>query len=159
VQVNPAASPRTNRPRDVAMRSSERAVNVPKGRSKGADQVVALETATISCSTLRLTETNYQSTTSFFHFSFLQRAPVSINGCRQCARLVQNARVGAGQYKPARASRSRGPGANTVALVETIKALTAETPAIDPAAVHVDLMLAPHAGNRADGARRATYEM
>ena len=70
-------------------------------------------------------------------------APVRIKDVGNALNSVQNARVGAWfNNKPAEGiAIQKAPGANTVALVDTIKALMPKLQQSIPPSVHVDLML------------------
>src|SRR5438477_512663 len=110
-------------------------VNEPKGTIEGPDQVVALET-------------NDQLFNADAYgniiIAYRNGAPVRIKDVGNALDSVQNARVGAWfNNKPAEGiAIQKAPGANTVALLDTIKALMPKLQQSIPPAVHVDQMLA-----------------
>jgi hydrophobe/amphiphile efflux-1 (HAE1) family protein len=135
VQVNPAAlAAHRIGLEDVRNALVNATVNEPKGAIEGADQVVALET-------------NDQLFNADAYgniiIAYRNGAPVRIKDVGNALDSVQNARVGAWfNNKPAEGiAIQKAPGANTVALVDTIKALMPKLEQSIPPAVHVDLML------------------
>src|SRR5246500_3075710 len=135
VQVNPAAlAAHGIGLEDVRNALVNATVNEPKGSIEGADQVVALET-------------NDQLFNADAYgniiIAYRNGAPVRIKDIGNALDSVQNARVGAWfNNKPAEGiAIQKAPGANTVALVDTIKALMPKLQQSIPPAVHVDLLL------------------
>src|SRR6201987_4647392 len=135
VQVNPAAlAAHGIGLEDVRNALVNATVNEPKGSIEGVDQVVALET-------------NDQLFNADAYgniiIAYRNGAPVRIKDVGNALDSVQNARVGAWfNNKPAEGiAIQKAPGANTVALVDTIKALMPKLQQSIPPAVHVDLML------------------
>ena len=135
VQVNPAAlAAHGIGLEDVRNALVNATVNEPKGAIEGADQVVALET-------------NDQLFNADAYgniiVAYRNGAPVRIKDVGNALNSVQNARVGAWFNNKAAEGIAiqKAPGANTVALVDTIKALMPKLEQSIPPAVHVDLML------------------
>src|SRR6201988_3839372 len=135
VQVNPAAlAAHGIGLEDVRNALVNATVNEPKGSIEGVDQVVALET-------------NDQLFNAEAYgniiIAYRNGAPVRIKDVGNALDSVQNARVGARFNNKAAEGISiqKAPGANTVALVDTIKALMPKLQQSIPPAVHVDLML------------------
>ncbi len=109
-------------------------VNEPKGSIEGANQVVTLET-------------NDQLFNAAAYgniiIAYRNGAPVRLKDVGSVVNSVQNTRVGAWYNNRAAegVAIQKAPGANTVALVDTIKALMPKLEQSIPPAVHVDLML------------------
>jgi hydrophobe/amphiphile efflux-1 (HAE1) family protein len=135
VQVNPAAlAAHGIGLEDVRSALVNATVNEPKGSIEGVNQMVALET-------------NDQLFNAEAYgniiVAYRNGAPVRIKDVGNALDSVQNARVGAWFNNKAAEGIAiqKAPGANTVALVDTIKALMPKLEASIPPAVHVDLML------------------
>jgi hydrophobe/amphiphile efflux-1 (HAE1) family protein len=135
VQVNPSAlAAHAIGLEDVRNALVNATVNEPKGAIEGSDEVVALET-------------NDQLFNAEAYgniiIAYRNGAPVRVKDVGNALDSVQNARVGAWfNNKPAEGiAIQKAPGANTVALVDTIKALMPKLQQSIPPAVHVDLML------------------
>jgi hydrophobe/amphiphile efflux-1 (HAE1) family protein len=135
VQVNPAAlAAHGIGLEDVRNALVNATVNEPKGAIEGEHQVVALET-------------NDQLFNAKAYgniiIAYRNGAPVRIKDVGDALDSVQNARVGAWFNNKAAEGIAiqKAPGANTVALVDTIKNLMPKLEQSIPPAVHVDLML------------------
>ena len=135
VQVNPATlAAHGIGLEDVRNALVNATVNEPKGSIEDANQMVALET-------------NDQLFNAEAYgniiVAYRNGAPVRIKDVGNALDSVQNARVGAWFNNKAAEGIAiqKAPGANTVALVDTIKALMPKLEASVPPAVHVDLML------------------
>jgi hydrophobe/amphiphile efflux-1 (HAE1) family protein len=135
VQVNPAAlAAHGIGLEDVRNALLGATVNLPKGSIEGAHQMVSLET-------------NDQLFDAAAYgnliVAYRNGAPVRLKDVGNVVDSVQNARVGAWfNNRPAEGiAIQKAPGANTVALVDTIKALMPKLEQSIPPAVHVDLML------------------
>jgi hydrophobe/amphiphile efflux-1 (HAE1) family protein len=135
VQVNPAALAAHGLGlEDVHNALVNATVNEPKGEVEGEHQVVALET-------------NDQLFNAKAYgdviIAYRNGAPVRVKDVGDVLDSVQNARTGAWFNNKAAEGISiqKAPGANTVQLVDTIKALMPKLEASIPPAVHVDLML------------------
>ena len=119
---------------DVRNALANATVNEPKGSIEGAHQVVTLET-------------NDQLFNAAAYgniiIAYRHGAPVRIKDVGDVVNSVQNTRVGAWfNNRPAEGvAIQKAPGANTVALVDTIKALMPKLEQSIPPSVHVDLML------------------
>ena len=135
VQVNPAAlAAHGIGLEDVHNALVNATVNEPKGAIEGANQVVALD------SNDQLFDAKSYGN---IIVAYRNGAPVRVSDVGVALDSVQNSRVGAWfDNKPAEGvAIQKAPGANTVALVDTIKALMPKLEASIPPAVHVDLML------------------
>src|SRR5438105_2369086 len=135
VQMNPAAlAAHGIGLEDVRNALVNATVNEPKGAIEGPDQVVALET-------------NDQLFNAEAYgniiIAYRNGAPVRIKDVGNALDSVQNVRVGAFfNNKPAEGiAIQKAPGANTVALVDTIKELMPKLQQSIRPAIHVDLML------------------
>ena len=135
VQVNPAAlAAHGIGLEDVRSALVNATVNTPKGSIEGEHEVVALET-------------NDQLFNAKAYgniiIAYRNGAAVRIRDVGDAIDSVQNARVGAWFNNKATEGIAiqKAPGANTVALVDTIKALMPNLEESIPPAVHVDLML------------------
>jgi hydrophobe/amphiphile efflux-1 (HAE1) family protein len=135
VRVNPAAlAAHGIGLEDVRNALVNATVNEPKGAIEGDQQVVKLET-----------NDQLFNAKSYGNIIIAYRngAPVRIKDVGDAINSVQNTRTGA--WFDNRAAEGlaiqKAPGANTVALVDTIKALMPKLEASIPPAVHVDLML------------------
>jgi hydrophobe/amphiphile efflux-1 (HAE1) family protein len=135
VQVNPAAlAAHGIGLEDVRNALANATVNEPKGSIEGEHQMVSLET-------------NDQlfdaATYGRLIVAYRHGAPVRVKDVGDVVNSVQNSRVGA--WYDNRAAEGiaiqKAPGANTVELVDTIKALMPKLELSIPPAVHVDLML------------------
>ncbi len=135
VQVNPAAlAAHGIGIEDVHNALVNATVNEPKGSIEGAHQVVTLET-----NDQLLDASAYGN----LIVAYRNGAPVRLKDVGDVLNSVQNSRVGAWfDNRPAEGiSIQKAPGANTIALVDTIKALMPKLEASIPPSVHVDLML------------------
>jgi hydrophobe/amphiphile efflux-1 (HAE1) family protein len=135
VQVNPAAlAAHGIGIEDVRNALVNATVNEPKGAIEGEHQVVALET-----------NDQLFNAKSYGNIIIAYRngAPVRIKDVGNALDSVQNARVGAWFDNKAAEGIAiqKAPGANTVALVDTIKELMPKLEQSIPPSVHVDLML------------------
>jgi multidrug efflux pump subunit AcrB len=135
VQVNPAAlAAHGIGLEDVRNALAGATVNLPKGAIEGAHEVVALET-------------NDQLFDAAAYgnliVAYRNGAPVRVKDVGEVVNSVQNARVGAWFNNLAAEGLAiqKAPGANTIALVDTIKALMPKLQQSIPPSVHVDLML------------------
>jgi hydrophobe/amphiphile efflux-1 (HAE1) family protein len=135
VQVNPPAlAAHGIGLEDVRSAISNATVNEPKGSIEGANQVVALETND------QLTDAKAYGN---IIVAYRNGAPVRVKDVGTVLDSVQNARVGAWFNNKAAEGIAvqKAPGANTVALVDTIKALMPKLEQSIPPSVHVDLMM------------------
>jgi multidrug efflux pump subunit AcrB len=109
-------------------------VNEPKGAIEGENQITALETND------QLFDAKAYGNVIV---AYRNGAPVRIKDVGEVHDSVQNARVGAWFNNKAAEGIAiqKAPGANTVALVDTIKNLMPKLEQSIPPAVHVDLML------------------
>ena len=135
VQVNPAAlAAHGIGLEDVRNALVEATVNLPKGEIEGEHQVVSLET-------------NDQLFNAKAYgnliIAYRNGAPVRLKDVGDVINSVQNARTGAWFNNRAAegVAIQKAPGANTIALVDTIKALMPKLEQSIPPSVHVDLML------------------
>jgi hydrophobe/amphiphile efflux-1 (HAE1) family protein len=135
VQVNPGAlAAHGIGLEDVRNALAGATVNLPKGAIEGAHEVVALET-------------NDQLFNAAAYgnliVAYRNGAPVRVKDVGEVVNSVQNARVGAWFNNLAAEGLAiqKAPGANTIALVDTIKALMPKLQQSIPPSVHVDLML------------------
>jgi hydrophobe/amphiphile efflux-1 (HAE1) family protein len=135
VQVNPAAlAAHGIGLEDVRSALVNATVNTPKGSIEGEHEVVAIET-------------NDQLFNAKAYgniiIAYRNGAAVRIRDVGDAIDSVQNARVGAwfNNKTTEGIAIQKAPGANTVALVDTIKALMPKLEESIPPAVHVDLML------------------
>src|ERR1700738_2788784 len=109
-------------------------VNLPKGAIEGAHELVAIET-------------NDQLFDAAAYgdliVAYRNGAPVRIKDVGEAVDSVQNTRVGAWFNNRAAegVAIQKAPGANTIALVDTIRALMPKLQQSIPPSVHVDLML------------------
>ena len=135
VQVNPAALAAHNIGlEDVHTALTNATVNEPKGAIEGAQQVVALETND------QLFDAKAYGNVII---AYRNGAAVRIKDIGNVLDSVQNARVGAWFNNKAAegVAIQKAPGANTVALVDTIKDLMPKLEQSIPPSVHVDLMM------------------
>src|ERR1700688_3985552 len=135
VQVNPAAlAAHGIGMEDVRNAIASATVNVPKGTIEGANQLVALE------SNDQLLDAKAYGD---IIVAYRGGAPVRIKDVGEVRDSVQNARVGAFFNNKAAEGIAvqKAPGANTVALVDTIKALMPKLEQSIPPSVHVELMM------------------
>jgi hydrophobe/amphiphile efflux-1 (HAE1) family protein len=135
VQVNPAAlAAHGIGLEDVHSALSNATVNEPKGAIEGAQQVVALET-----NDQLFDAKSYGNVI----IAYRNGAAVRIKDIGNVLDSVQNARVGAWFNNKAAegVAIQKAPGANTVALVDTIKNLMPKLEQSIPPSVHVDLMM------------------
>jgi hydrophobe/amphiphile efflux-1 (HAE1) family protein len=109
-------------------------VNLPKGAIEGAHELVAIET-------------NDQLFDAAAYgnliIAYRNGAPVRLKDVGEAVNSVQNTRVGAwfNNLAAEGISIQKAPGANTIALVDTIKELMPKLQQSIPPSVHVDLML------------------
>jgi hydrophobe/amphiphile efflux-1 (HAE1) family protein len=135
VQVNPAAlAAHGIGLEDVRTALVNATINEPKGSIEGEHQVVALETND------QLFDAKAYGN---IIIAYRNGAAVRLKDVGETLDAVQNARVGAWFNNKAAEGIAiqKAPGANTVALVDTIKALMPKLEASIPPSVHVDLML------------------
>ncbi len=135
VQVNPTAlAAHGIGLEDVRNALVNATVNEPKGSIEGAEQITALETND------QLFDAKAYGN---IIVAYRNGAPVRIKDVGEALNSVQNARLGAWFDNKAAegVAIQKAPGANTVALVDTIKALMPKLEASIPPSVHVDLML------------------
>src|SRR5271167_4727509 len=135
VQVNPTAlAAHGIGLEDVRNALVNATINEPKGTIEGEHQVVAIETND------QLFDAKAYGN---IIIAYRNGAAVRIKDVGDAFDSVQNARVGAFFNNKAAEGIAiqKAPGANTVALVDTIKALMPKLQASIPPAVHVDLML------------------
>jgi hydrophobe/amphiphile efflux-1 (HAE1) family protein len=135
VQVNPAAlAAHGIGLEDVHTALVNATVNEPKGAIEGPHQIVALET-----NDQLFDAKSYGNVI----VAYRNGAPVRLQDVGDVIDSVQNARVGAWfNNKPAEGiAIQKAPGANTVALVDTIKDLMPKLEQSIPPSVHVDLMM------------------
>ena len=135
VQVNPAAlAAHGIGLEDVRNALVGATVNLPKGEIEGEHQVVSLRT-------------NDQLFNAKAYgnliIAYRNGAPVRLKDVGDVINSVQNARTGAWFNNRAAegVAIQKAPGANTIALVDTIKALMPKLEQSIPPSVHVDLML------------------
>jgi hydrophobe/amphiphile efflux-1 (HAE1) family protein len=135
VQVNPAAlAAHGIGLEDVRNALAAATVNLPKGAIEGQHELVAIET-------------NDQLFDAAAYgnliVAYRNGAPVRLKDIGETVNSVQNTRVGAwfNNLAAEGIAIQKAPGANTVALVDTIKALMPKLEQSIPPAVHVDLML------------------
>src|SRR5215831_14241036 len=135
VQVNPAAlAVHGIGLEDVRNALAGATVNLPKGAIEGPHEVVALET-------------NDQLFDAAAYgnliIAYRNGAPVRLKDVGDAINSVQNTRVGAwfNNLAAEGIAIQKAPGANTIALVDTIKALMPKLQQSIPPSVHVDLML------------------
>jgi multidrug efflux pump subunit AcrB len=135
VQVNPAAlAAHGIGLEDVRNALAAATVNLPKGAIEGQHELVAIET-------------NDQLFDAAAYgnliVAYRNGAPVRLKDVGEAVNSVQNTRVGAwfNNLAAEGIAIQKAPGANTVALVDTIKALMPKLEQSIPPAVHVDLML------------------
>src|SRR5262249_25657592 len=109
-------------------------VSVPKGSIEGDQQITAIET-----NDQLFDAQAYENVI----VAYRNGAPVRLKDVGSVINSVQNTRVGAFfNNKPAEGiAIQKAPGANTVALVDTIKELMPKLQQSIPPAVHVDLMM------------------
>jgi hydrophobe/amphiphile efflux-1 (HAE1) family protein len=135
IQANPAAlAAHGIGLEDVRTALTNATVNEPKGSIEGAHQVTAIET-----NDQLFDAKSYGNVI----VAYRNGAPVRVKDIGDALDSVQNARVGAWFNNKAAegVAIQKAPGANTVALVDTIKALMPKLEQSIPPAVHVDLML------------------
>ncbi|HXP04934.1 MAG TPA: efflux RND transporter permease subunit [Stellaceae bacterium] len=135
VQVNPAALGAHGLGlEDVRTALTNATVNEPKGSIEGANQVVALD------SNDQLLDAQAYGN---IIVAYRNGASVRVKDIGTVIDSVQNARIGAFfNNKPAEGlAIQKAPGANTVDLVDTIKALMPKLEQSIPPSVHVDLMM------------------
>jgi hydrophobe/amphiphile efflux-1 (HAE1) family protein len=135
VQVNPAAlAAHRIGLEDVRTGIVNATVNEPKGSIEGEHQITAIET-----NDQLFDAKAYENVI----IAYRNGAPIRIKDIGNVIDSVQNARVGAFfDNKPAEGiAIQKAPGANTVALVDTIKELMPKLEQSIPPSVHVDLML------------------
>src|ERR1700730_16582601 len=135
VQVNPTElAARSVGLEDVRNALAAATVNLPKGSIEGPHELVALET-----------NDQLFDAASYANLIIAYRngAPVRLKDVGDVVNAVQNIRVGA--WFDNRAAEGiaiqKAPGANTIALVDTIRALMPKLQQSIPPSVHVDLML------------------
>src|SRR6202045_2273264 len=135
VHVNPAAlAAHGIGLEDVRNALAAATVNLPKGAIEGAHELVAIET-------------NDQLFDAAAYgnliVAYRNGAPVRIKDVGEAVNSVQNTRVGAwfNNLAAEGISIQKAPGANTIALVDTIKELMPKLQQSIPPSVHVDLML------------------
>ena len=135
VQANPAAlAAHGIGLEDIRSAIANATVNVPKGAIEGAHQVTTLE-----ANDQLFDAKAYQK----LIVAYRNGAPVRLEDVGTVFDSVQNARVGAWFNNEATegVAIQKAPGANTIALVDTIKALMPQLKQSIPPAVQVDLML------------------
>jgi len=135
VQVNPAAlAAHGIGMEDIRNAIANATVNVPKGTIEGKNQLVALE------SNDQLLDAKAYGN---IIVAYRNGAPVRIKDVGEVLDSVQNARVGAFFNNKAAEGIAiqKAPGANTVALVDTIRALMPKLEQSIPPSVHVELMM------------------
>jgi hydrophobe/amphiphile efflux-1 (HAE1) family protein len=135
VQVNPAAiAAHGISLEDVRTALTNATVNEPKGSIEGEHQITALET-----NDQLFDAKSYGD----LIVAYRNGAPVRLKDVGTIVDSVQNARLGAWYNNKAAegVAIQKAPGANTVALVDTIKALMPKLEQSIPPAVHVELML------------------
>jgi len=135
VQVNPTElAARSVGLEDVRNALAAATVNLPKGSIEGPHELVALET-----------NDQLFDAAAYANLIIAYRngAPVRLKDVGDVVNAVQNIRVGA--WFDNRAAEGiaiqKAPGANTIALVDTIRALMPKLQQSIPPSVHVDLML------------------
>ncbi|MFL5269465.1 MAG: efflux RND transporter permease subunit [Stellaceae bacterium] len=135
VQVNPTAlAAHSIGLEDVRGALAGATVNLPKGSIEGPRELVALET-------------NDQLFDAAAYgdliVAYRNGAPVRLKDVGEVVNSVQNTRVGAwfNNLAAEGIAIQKAPGANTIALVDTIKALMPKLQQSIPPSVHVDLML------------------
>jgi hydrophobe/amphiphile efflux-1 (HAE1) family protein len=135
VHVNPAAlAAHGIGLEDVRNALAAATVNLPKGAIEGAHELVAIET-------------NDQLFDAAAYgnliVAYRNGAPVRLKDVGEAVNSVQNTRVGAwfNNLAAEGISIQKAPGANTIALVDTIKELMPKLQQSIPPSVHVDLML------------------
>jgi hydrophobe/amphiphile efflux-1 (HAE1) family protein len=135
VQVNPAAlAAHSIGLEDVRNALAGATVNLPKGAIEGPRELVAIET-------------NDQLFDAAAYgnliVAYRNGAPVRLKDIGEVVNSVQNTRVGAwfNNLAAEGIAIQKAPGANTIALVDTIKALMPKLQQSIPPSVHVDLML------------------
>jgi hydrophobe/amphiphile efflux-1 (HAE1) family protein len=135
VQVNPAAlAAHGIGLEDVRNALVGATVNLPKGEIEGEHQVVSLRTND------QLFDAKAYGN---LIIAYRNGAPVRLKDVGDVINSVQNARTGAWFNNRAAegVAIQKAPGANTIALVDTIKALMPKLEQSIPPSVHVDLML------------------
>src|SRR6266851_449215 len=135
VQVNPAAlAARGIGIEDVRNALAAATVNLPKGAIEGPHQIVALET-----NDQLFNADAYKN----LIIAYRNGAPVRIKDVGDVLNSVQNVRMGA--WFDNRAAEGiaiqKAPGANTIALVDTIKELMPKLEQSIPPSVNVELMV------------------
>src|SRR5713226_7131723 len=135
VQVNPAAlAARGIGIEDVRNGLAAATVNLPKGAIEGPHQIVALET-----NDQLFNADAYKN----LIIAYRNGAPVRLSDVGDVLNSVQNVRMGA--WFDNRAAEGiaiqKAPGANTIALVDTIKELMPKLKQSIPPSVNVDLMV------------------
>ena len=135
VQVNPQAlAAHGIGLEDVRNALAAATVNLPKGGIEGPHELVAIET-------------NDQLFDAAAYgnliVAYRNGAPVRVKDIGEAVNSVQNTRVGAwfNNLAAEGIAIQKAPGANTIALVDTIKALMPKLQQSIPPSVHVDLML------------------
>ena len=135
VQANPAAlAAHSIGLEDVRNALAGATVNLPKGAIEGPRELVAIET-------------NDQLFDAAAYgnliVAYRNGAPVRLKDIGEVVNSVQNTRVGAffNNLAAEGIAIQKAPGANTIALVDTIKALMPKLQQSIPPSVHVDLML------------------
>jgi hydrophobe/amphiphile efflux-1 (HAE1) family protein len=135
VQVNPTAlASRGLGLEDVRTALTNATVNEPKGSIEGDQQITAIETND------QLFDAKAYGNVII---AYRNGAPVRIKDVGDVIDSVQNTRVGAWYDNKAAEGIAiqKAPGANTVALVDTIKELMPKLEQSIPPSVHVDLMM------------------
>jgi hydrophobe/amphiphile efflux-1 (HAE1) family protein len=135
VQVNPGAlAAHGIGLEDVRNALAAATVNLPKGGIEGPHELVAIET-------------NDQLFDAAAYgnliVAYRNGAPVRVKDIGEAVNSVQNTRVGAwfNNLAAEGIAIQKAPGANTIELVDTIKALMPKLQQSIPPSVHVDLML------------------
>src|SRR5216684_4054508 len=135
VQVNPAAlAAHSIGLEDVRNALAAATVNLPKGSIEGPHELVAIETND------QLFEAAAYGN---LIVAYRNGAPVRLKDVGDVVNSVQNTRVGAwfNNLAAEGIAIKKAPGANTIALVDTIKGLMPKLQQSIPPSVHVDLML------------------
>jgi hydrophobe/amphiphile efflux-1 (HAE1) family protein len=135
VQVNPAAlAAHGIGLEDVRNALTAATVNLPKGEFEGAHQVIAID------SNDQLFDAEGYGNVIV---AYKNGAPVRIKDIGEAINSVQNARVGAwfNNIAAEGIAIQKAPGANTIALVDTIKQLMPKLEQSIPPSVTVDLMV------------------
>jgi hydrophobe/amphiphile efflux-1 (HAE1) family protein len=135
VQVNPAAlAAHGIGLEDVRNALAGATINLPKGGIEGAHELVAIET-----NDQLFDAAEYGN----LIVAYRNGAPVRLKDIGESVNSVQNSRVGAwfNNLAAEGIAIQKAPGANAIALVDTIKALMPKLEQSIPPSVHVDLML------------------